>query len=79
MRQDFIYKQARGSAQPHVYPKDDEGLSYPIPPRELVENYGEYVEAGNEKIAIIIKENQQLTSLRDWLLPMLMNGQVKIQ
>lgn len=78
MRQDFIYKQARGSAQPHVYPKDVEGLSYPIPPRELVDNYGKYVEAGNEKIAINIKENQQLTSLRDWLLPMLMNGQVKV-
>ena len=26
----------------------------------------------------IIKENQTLTELRDWLLPMLMNGQVKI-
>ena len=25
------------------------------------------------------KENQQLTQLRDWLLPMLMNGQVKIE
>ena len=24
------------------------------------------------------KENQQLTQLRDWLLPMLMNGQVKV-
>lgn len=25
-----------------------------------------------------IRENQQLTSLRDWLLPMLMNGQATI-
>ena len=29
-----------------------------------------------DKQAEIIKENQQLASLRDWLLPMLMNGQV---
>ena len=32
-----------------------------------------------EKIISNIKENQELASLRDWLLPMLMNGQVKIQ
>lgn len=25
-----------------------------------------------------LKENQQLASLRDWLLPMLMNGQVTV-
>ena len=29
-----------------------------------------------EKIDIIKKENQELASLRDFLLPMLMNGQV---
>lgn len=31
-----------------------------------------------EKQNVIAIENQQLTSLRDWLLPMLMNGQVKV-
>ena len=30
--QDFIYQQARGSAQPHVYPKDIEGLKIIVPP-----------------------------------------------
>jgi type I restriction enzyme S subunit len=78
MRQEFIYKQARGSAQPHVYPKDIEGLSYPVPTTNLVEKYGELVVSGNQQIAINLKQNQQLVSLRDWLLPMLMNGQVKI-
>lgn len=29
--------------------------------------------------SVIIKENQQLAELRDWLLPMLMNGQVSIK
>jgi len=27
----------------------------------------------------IQKENQKLTELRDWLIPMLMNGQVKVK
>lgn len=78
MRQDFIYDQARGSAQPHVYPKDIEGLKFIIPPMNLVEKFGDIVVAGNQKIALNIKENQQLSTLRDWLLPMLMNGQVKV-
>ena len=30
------------------------------------------------KIFICAKENQELSSLRDWLLPMLMNGQVTV-
>ncbi|MCH8534853.1 MAG: restriction endonuclease subunit S [Flavobacteriaceae bacterium] len=30
------------------------------------------------KINLIQKENQKLTELRDWLLPMLMNGQVRV-
>jgi type I restriction enzyme S subunit len=32
----------------------------------------------NEKIGTNLLENQKLTELRDWLLPMLMNGQVKV-
>ncbi len=31
-----------------------------------------------DKISLIQNENQKLTELRDWLLPMLMNGQVKV-
>jgi type I restriction enzyme S subunit len=30
------------------------------------------------KMKSIERENQKLTELRDWLLPMLMNGQVKV-
>ena len=78
MRQDFIYQQARGSAQPHVYPKDIEVLLLPTPPLELIRKFGELVLSANSKISNNIKENQKLAELRDWLLPMLMNGQVKV-
>ena len=33
----------------------------------------------NKKIAINERQNQELSTLRDWLLSMLMNGQVKIK
>jgi type I restriction enzyme S subunit len=45
----------------------------------LIEVFGELVIPMNKKIANNIKENEQLISLRDWLLPMLMNGQVKVR
>ncbi|MFN8844877.1 MAG: restriction endonuclease subunit S [Chryseotalea sp.] len=77
--QEFIYKQARGSAQPHVYPKDIQALKFAVPPKIIISQFGHLVESGNEKISNNLKENQKLTELRDWLLPMLMNGQIKIK
>lgn len=76
--QDFIYQQARGSAQPHVYPKDIEGLKIIVPPDLLLKRFSEFVENWNLKIANNEKQNHQLTQLRDFLLPMLMNGQVSV-
>lgn len=76
--QDFIYQQARGSAQPHVYPKDIEGLKIIVPPDSLLKKFSEFVDNWNLKIANNEKQNHQLTQLRDFLLPMLMNGQVSV-
>jgi type I restriction enzyme S subunit len=76
--QEFIYSQARGSAQPHVYPKDIEALNIIVPNKKNLHRYGEIVYSMNEKITNNLKQNQELSSLRDWLLPMLMNGQVKV-
>lgn len=77
--QEFIYSQARGSAQPHVYPKDIEALKIIIPNKEILHKYGEIVCSMNEKITNNLKQNQELSALRDWLLPMLINGQVKVE
>ena len=76
--QDFIYQQARGSAQPHVYPKDIEGLKIIVPPDLLLKRFSKFVENWNLKIANNEKQNHQLTQLHDFLLPMLMNGQVSV-
>ena len=75
--QPHILSQATGSAQPHVYPSDIKVLNYVVPPTFLIKNYGEISIPMNEKIGKNLIENQKLTELRDWLLPMLMNGQVK--
>lgn len=36
------------------------------------------IDTFNQKTENIKKQNQELASLRDWLLPMLMNGQVTV-
>jgi len=55
------------------------GFRIIIPPYELIEEFNDKVENVYEKIANNHKETQQLTQLRDWLLPMLMNGQVTVK
>jgi type I restriction enzyme S subunit len=44
----------------------------------LIEKYNDFTFSIFEKLEKIKLENQKLTELRDWLLPMLMNGQVKV-
>jgi type I restriction enzyme S subunit len=76
--QPHILRQATGSAQPHVYPSDIKILNYVVPPDLLIVNYGKMMIPMNDKIGNNEIENQKLTELQDWLLPMLMNGQVKV-
>ncbi len=47
--------------------------------KEVVEAFNNRVENIFLKLLQIKKENRELSELRDWLLPMLMNGQVKVK
>jgi type I restriction enzyme S subunit len=49
-----------------------------LPERNTVDEFTLKVQPILKKLDLIQKENQKLTELRDWLLPMLMNGQVKV-
>lgn len=49
-----------------------------IPPDGLLEKFVSFMKPIEKRKSIVIKETQQLTELRDWLLPMLMNGQVQV-
>lgn len=76
--QPYIYSQATGSAQPHVYPSDIKNLDYVLADEGIIKKFGDIAIPINNLIAKNINENEHLTHLRDWLLPMLMNGQVTI-
>ena len=46
---------------------------------KLVKQYDLIVKSIFKKLIINIQQNKELSNLRDWLLPMLMNGQVKVR
>lgn len=49
------------------------------PPREILEKFNDITKPMFDKQNTMAEENQKLSELRDWLLPMLMNGQVRIK
>lgn len=55
------------------------GFRIVIPPFKLIKSFNEKISSVYEKIGNNLIENQKLTELRDWLLPMLMNGQVEVK
>ncbi|TCC99979.1 restriction endonuclease subunit S [Pedobacter psychroterrae] len=50
-----------------------------IPQANFQTNFEEFYNPIIEKVSINEKQNYELASLRDWLLPMLMNGQVTVK
>ena len=60
--------------------KDDlYSLQLVYPPTELLMEFDQLVKSFDREIKNRSRQNQELTQLRDWLLPMLMNGQVKVE
>ncbi len=49
-----------------------------LPESGVVEKFTSSVEPLFKRQDVLEQENQQLTQIRDWLLPMLMNGQVTV-
>lgn len=59
--------------------KDDlHSLPLACPTTDLLKKYNDVVASYNQMIFVRSMENQQLAQLRDWLLPLLMNGQVTV-
>ena len=49
-----------------------------VPEANIVNQFYDFMENMQEKKQTALAENQNLSELRDWLLPMLMNGQVRV-
>ena len=69
---------ATGCAQANVSPVDIGKIRVPFPTSELRNRYDEIAKCLTAEIFACRKECDELASLRDFLLPVLMNGQVKV-
>ncbi len=80
---DYFIKLAEGNSTGSVFKgiriTELLGLKTILPPKPLLDKFNEYVYGLFDLKSNTMIENQELASLRDFLLPMLMNGQVKVK
>lgn len=69
----------RGSAQPHVYPKDLSGLLIVDAPDYLIENFEKIVDVLFSLIGNLGRQNKKLRNKRDLLLPKLATGEITVK
>ena len=70
---------ATGTSNSHKRVNPTVMMRFDLPyQNEIAEKFGEIVEPFIKKMVDNQRENQHLAQLRDWLLPMLMNGQVTV-
>ena len=74
-----IKKVISGSAQPQITRTNLETLLCIAPNDRVIKLYDSYTNKYFEQRLNNLKQIQHLQSLRDWLLPMLMNGQVSVE
>lgn len=74
-----IKRYVTGSAQPQITRSNLDGMKVVIPPFKSLEHFSNKAEKIRNELIKNINENNELSSLRDFLLPMLMNGQVQFK
>jgi len=67
------------AAQPGLNQNDLKNIKIIIPSEQYLDAFNSYADNLFKKLFLNAKQNQELASLRDWLLPMLMNGQVTVE
>lgn len=70
---------SNGSSQANLSPIQAADFYIALPPQALLNKFNSTARPARQLSLSIQQESKQLASLRDWLLPMLMNGQVEIR
>ena len=82
MKQKYFRKkilQTSGSAQPNISNDQLDDIQLLMPEEKYIDNYNEKFKESYKIISNNQFQNQNLIKIRDWLLPMLMNGQVTVK
>ena len=75
----YLINLSTGSARDNLSQEKIKELDIVIPNNSVLNEYSKGASIYFGKIKNNLQQNQQLSNLRDWLLPMLMNGQVKVE
>ena len=67
-----------GSVQKQLTRQNFELLPILVPSRDVLERFTSFAKITISRQLEIVRENRKLQELRDWLLPMLMNGQATV-
>ena len=67
-----------GSIQLKINQENLKRVKVCVPDENTLKKFASFAIPVRKQLINAIEENQKLTELRDWLLPMLMNGQVKV-
>ncbi|ETI59997.1 restriction endonuclease subunit S [Marinomonas profundimaris] len=78
-KQIFDRRNSEGTTFGSITKNDLHSLTLAYPTSDLLKKYDEIVTNYNKMIFERSLENRELIALRDWLLPMLMNGQVTVE
>jgi len=78
-KQVFDRRNSEGTTFGSITKNDLHSLALAYPTADLLKKYDDVVTSYNKMIFERSLENQELIKLRDWLLPMLMNGQVSVK
>lgn len=70
---------ASGSIIKGIIKEDLVSAKVPVPNSQKIKSFSNIIKPLFDKIRLNKNENKMLTELRDWLLPMLMNGQVTVK
>lgn len=77
---EYCTRFATGTSNSHKRVSPDIMVGFQIPfEKTYIQKFGEITDSIRAQVLQNNEQNQELTQLRDWLLPMLMNGQVKVQ
>ena len=74
----YLVKLSTGSARDNLSQDMIKNIKVVIPSNDILDRFYDFSNNIIKEITKKQQENEQLTHLRDWLLPMLMNGQVKV-
>ena len=77
--EEVLKNQSAGTIMKNISQSVLTDMAVSLPPQNLLLKFNSIIDNLLEQMKNVQRQNQELTQLRDWLLPMLMNGQVKVE